>query len=107
MPFLTPTINPPRDSHYARLSVGWFMLLVTYLLFRSVRDSEMKLLAIAGCDSSFDYEDRLEIIQEKITKRERAILDEAKSDVDAVKTMKMQVSGARPCPRHPCGILTP
>ena len=68
------------------------MLFVTYILFRSVRDSEIKLLAIAGCDSTFAFEDRLEIIQEGITKKEKAVLDASKSEVEAVRTLKMQVS---------------
>jgi len=50
--------------------IGWALLLVTYMLFRSVRTAEIKLLNVAGCDNTFAYEDKLEVIQDNLSRNE-------------------------------------
>ncbi|GMH78978.1 hypothetical protein TL16_g07995 [Triparma laevis f. inornata] len=61
----------------------------------AVRNAELKLLNIAGCDTTFQYEDRLEIIQDGISRKEQAVLDATKDNVEAVKALKIKEAEQR------------
>ena len=76
-------------------AVGWVLFFVSFFLFRAVRNSELKLLTIAGCETTFQYEDRLEIIQDGISRKEKAVLDAARDNVEAVKVLKVQEAEQR------------
>ncbi|GMH74551.1 hypothetical protein TrRE_jg13455 [Triparma retinervis] len=80
--------------------IGWVLLLIAVLLRRAVRTAEMKLLMVAGCDTTFTYEDKLEMIQEKLTKEEMKLLKEGggndreavvrRKNLEAEKRMRMR-----------------
>jgi hypothetical protein len=60
--------------------LGWALLFMTCWLFILVRKSELMLLKVAGCDDTFDYESKLEMMNDKLIAEEEMLMKRAGAD---------------------------
>ena len=79
-----------EETMFLFSSVSWVLLFVCVWLYFAVRNVELKLLSVAGCEDTFEYENKLEILQDKIIQSNKKLLSLSDDDAEIVRIKREQ-----------------